>query len=218
MSQPVLQATSRTVATKGALNDLRRNGKIPAIMYNRHGTTTTIVLDGDEFRKLTKGVSESTLIKLVIDGKATECFIKDRQIDWLHSKLLHIDFFEIESGVAIRVKVPVHLTGIAIGVREGGILENPVHELEVECLPKNVPARFEIDVTDLKANHSIHVRDIKREEAVRILSSPEQVVALVKYLKAEAVVEAAVETAAAAPAAGTPAAPGAAPTTPGAGK
>jgi large subunit ribosomal protein L25 len=185
-SQPVLNADVRTISTKGALNTLRKNGKIPAVMYNRHGTAASIVIDGDEFRKVTKGISESTIIKLVVAGKESECFIKDRQIDWLHSKLLHIDFFQVERGVSLRVKVPVHLNGIALGVREGGILENPVHELEVECMPKDVPERFEIDITDLKANHSIHVRDLKLAAGVKVLNSADQVIVLVKYAKGEA--------------------------------
>ncbi|MBU0935572.1 MAG: 50S ribosomal protein L25 [Spirochaetes bacterium] len=196
-NQPVLNAQGRTLTTKGALNELRRNGKIPAVMYNRHGTSTVITIDGDEFRKVTKGVSESTIIKLLVDGKEAECFIKDRQIDWLHSKLLHIDFFQVERGVAIRVKVPVHVFGSSIGVREGGILENPVHELEVECMPKDVPERFEIDISDLKANHSIHVRDLKLAEGVKVLNASEQVIVLVKYAKGEAAAaEAAAEPAA----------------------
>lgn len=185
-SQPVLNAEVRTISSKGALNTLRKNGKIPAVMYNRHGTSASIVIDGDEFRKVTKGISESTIIKLLIDGKESECFIKDRQIDWLHSKLLHIDFFQVERGVSLRVKVPVHLSGTAVGVREGGILENPVHELEVECMPKDVPERFDIDINDLKANHSIHVRDLKLPPAVKVLNSADQVIVLVKYAKGEA--------------------------------
>lgn len=189
MSQPILNAEVRTVSTKGALNTLRKNGKIPAVMYNRHAQSTILTIDGDEYRKVTKGISESTLIKLMIDGKENEVFIKDRHIDWLHSRLLHIDFFQAERGVAIRVKVPVHLNGNPIGVREGGILENPTHEVEVECIPKDMPERFEVDIDNLKANQSIHVSDLKLAAGVKMISAPEQVIALVKYAKGEAPTE-----------------------------
>ncbi len=209
MSQPVLTAGARAISTKGALNSLRREGKIPAVVYNRHGKATSISLDEIAFFKATKGVSESTIVKLLIDGKETECFIKDRQLDWLKGKLVHVDFFEVESGVSIRLKVSIHLIGTPVGVREGGILENPVHEVEVECLPKDLPSHFDIDVSELHANHSIHVRDIKRTDGVKILSSADQVVALVKFAKADAAAEAPAATTAEAGA--TPAAGAAAP-------
>lgn len=224
MSQHVVSAALRTVGTKGAVNQLRRDGGVPGIVYNRHGKSTPISLNVHEFRKTMAGVSESTIIELKVGKDSYQCLVKDRQLDWLHGKLVHVDFFEVESGVAMRAKVPVHLTGNAVGVRNGGILENPVHEIEVECFPADMPEKFEIDISDLEANHSIHVRDIVHAPAVKVLSSADQVVVLVKFAKAEEVAApteeeaAAAAAAAAAPAAGAPgaAAPaaGAAPATP----
>lgn len=212
MSQHVVNAGVRTSGTKGSLNEIRRNGGIPAVIYNRHGKSTTISLNAKEFAKATVGVSESTIIKLDVGKDSYQCLIKDRQVDWLHGRLLHVDFFEVESGVAMRAKVPVHLKGTAAGVRDGGILENPVHEVEVECLPKDMPEKFEIDISNLLANHSIHVRDIPVAEGVRVISSADQVVVLVKFAKEEVVEEAAAEAApeAAAEAAAPAAAPAAA--------
>ncbi len=216
MSQTLLTAVSRPTATKGQVRRLRAEGKLPAVIYNRHGQSRPILLDSAEFAKAVTGVSESTILKLSIDGKTTEAFIKDRQVNWLRGTLLHVDFFEVEQDRAIRAHVSVHLLGVPVGVREGGILEAPVHEVEVECLPKDLPGKIELDVSNLGANHSIHVRDISLPN-VRILNSGDQVVALVKFAKAEAapaVEEAAPAEgeAAAAPAAG--AAPGAAPAAP----
>ncbi|MBN2874587.1 MAG: 50S ribosomal protein L25 [Spirochaetales bacterium] len=196
MSQHVVNAGAREIGTKGALNTLRRNGGIPAVVYNRHGTATPVALNAKEFQKAVEGVSESTIIKLNVDAKSYDCLIKDRQIDWLHGKILHVDFFEVESGVAIRANVPVHLVGSSIGVRNGGILENPVHEIEVECLPKDMPEKFEVDISALEANHSIHVRDIVHAESVKVLSAADQVVVLVKFAKAD-LAAATAETAAA---------------------
>ena len=113
----------------------------------------------------------------------------------------------------MRAKVPVHLIGIPVGVRNGGILENPVHEIEVECMPKDMPEKFELDISGLEANHSIHVRDVAHADAVKLLSAADQVVVLVKFAKAEAEPEAAAAPAAAA-AAAAPAAAAAAPATP----
>lgn len=213
MSQHVVNAAARELTTKGAVNALRRNGGIPAIVYNRHGTVKTVSLAAKEFQKAVEGVSESTIITLNVGSESHQCLIKDRQLDWLHGKILHVDFFEVESGVMMRAKVPVHLVGSAIGVRNGGILENPVHEVEVECFPKDMPGRFEIDISALEANHSIHVRDIVAGKDVKVLSAADQVVVLVKFAKAEeeaAPAEEAVAATAAAPGAAAPAA-GAAP-------
>ncbi len=187
MSQHVLNAGVRELSNKGAVNALRREGKIPAVIYNRQGKTVSLVLDATEFGKATKGVSESTIVKLVVGKDSYSCLIKDRQLDWLKGTIKHVDFFEVESGVAMRAKVPVHVLGTAVGVREGGILEHPVHEIEVESLPKDMPEKFDIDVSDLKANHSIHVRDIKVGKGVKVLTPEDQVVVLVKYAKGEAV-------------------------------
>ncbi len=212
MSQHVVNAATRTISTKGAVNELRRNGSIPAVIYNRHGKATPVSLNVRDFQKAITGVSESTIIKLNVGNDSFDCLVKDRQLDWLHGKLVHVDFFEVESGVVMRAKVPIHLKGNPIGVRNGGILENPVHEIEVECMPADMPEKFELDITDLEANHSVHVRDIKAGPGVKLLSSSEQVVVLVKFAKAEEVVEEAVEEAV--PAAGAPGvagAPGAAP-------
>ena len=185
MSQHVITAEPRTISTKGALNSLRRDGRIPAVMYNRHGKSVPLALGAKDFSKAIIGVSESTIVQLHVGADSFDCLIKDRQLDWLRGKIDHVYFFEVEKDVVIRAKVPVHLIGNPIGVREGGILENPVHEIEVECLPKDMPEKFEVDISDLHANHSIHVRDIAHADAVKVHSSLDQVVVLVKYAKGE---------------------------------
>ena len=208
MSQPVLNATIRPAGGKGDARRLRAAGKIPAVVYNHKGESRVLSVDAREFAQQTVGATESTLIKLMIDGAAVEAFVKDRQLDWRNGALVHIDFYEVQKGTAMKAHVTVHLAGIPVGVRAGGILENPVHELEVECMPKDLPARIEIDVSGLEANHSIHVRDLgTKYPGVKFLSSGDQVVAVVKYAKAEAAAEVPAE---AAPAEAAPAAPAAA--------
>ena len=127
----------------------------------------------------------------------------------MDGKILHADFYEVESGVALRARVTVQLKGNAIGVRDGGVLEFPLHEIEVECMPADLPERIELDISNLEVNQSIHVRDIKFSGAIRVISAMDQVVALVKYVKEEKVAAPTEEEAAAAAAAA--AAAGAAP-------
>ena len=189
MDHVVLNAQKRVNTGSADAARLRRGGQIPAVVYGSSGQAFPIVLDALEFGRKVKGVSESTLLSLVIDGAQHEVFIKDTQRDIFKGVFLHVDFYEVEKGKTLHAKVPIHVVGSAQGVREGGILEAPLHELEVECLPKDLPEHLEVDVSDLKVNQSLHVRDIKLASGVKVLTNPDQVVALVKFAKAEAVPE-----------------------------
>jgi large subunit ribosomal protein L25 len=216
MGKVVLQAKNRQKEGSAESRRIRKSGRIPAVLYGRSGKAVSIDLDASEFIKGTKGISESTIVNINVDGKSYDAFVKDAQRNILDGNILHIDFYEVESGVVLRAKVSLVMHGNPIGVREGGMLETPLHEIEVECLPKDLPERIEIDISGLKANHSIHVRDIPLAQGVRLLSNPDQVVALVKFAKIEVVAAPEAEAAAAgeagaAPAAGAAAAPGAAP-------
>jgi len=203
MSKVVLQAKNRQKFGSAESRRLRRNGRVPAVIYGRSGKSHSIDLDSVEFLKNTKGISESTIVKVDVEDKSFEAFVKATQRNIIDGNILHIDFYEVESGVALRAKVSLVLQGNPVGVREGGMLETPAHEIEIECLPKDLPERIEIDISGLKANQSLHVRDIPLADGIRLLSNPDQVVALVKFAKAEAAAAVAVDAAAAAaPAAG----------------
>jgi large subunit ribosomal protein L25 len=170
-------------------------------LYGRGGASIAIDLDAGEFSGRIKNISESTIVKVEVEGKTYEAFVKDTQRSITEGSILHVDFYEVESGVALRARVSLRLLGSPAGVREGGILESPLHEIEVECLPKDLPERLDIDISELRVNQSLHVRDIKLGEGVRLISNGDQVVALVKYAREEAAAPAAVDEAAAATAA-----------------
>jgi large subunit ribosomal protein L25 len=171
------------------------------VLYGRGGVSVAIDLDGREFSNQIKNISESTIVKVEVEGKTYEAFVKDTQRSITEGGILHVDFYEVESGVALRAHVSLRLLGSPAGVREGGILESPLHEIEVECLPKDLPERVDIDISALKVNQSLHVRDIKLGEGVRLISNEDQVVALVKYAREESAAPAADESEAAAAAA-----------------
>jgi large subunit ribosomal protein L25 len=213
MSQVVLSAKNRREKGSAASRRMRRSGRIPAILYGRSGNAITIDLDAQEFSRGIRNISESTIVKVEVDGKAYDAFVKDTQRNIVDGNIIHVDFYEVESGVVLRARVSLQLKGNPIGVREGGILEFPLHEIEVECLPKDLPERIELDVSELKANQSLHVRDIPLAEGIRVLTGIDQVVALVKFAKAEAAAATAEAEAAAvagaAPAAGAAAGPAA---------
>ncbi len=186
MEEKQLTAQPRTELKKGAAGRIRRDGGIPAIIYGHH-EPVPITVNAREFHKLFRRISESTIINLEVDSSTYGVLVKDYQEDILTGRVLHIDFYEFERGRALRTHVPVHVSGSPKGVREGGILEHPLHEFEIECLPKDLPDEIVVDVSDLEVGSSIHVADVAAPEGVRILNSEDQVVALVTAPRAEAV-------------------------------
>jgi large subunit ribosomal protein L25 len=195
MSNVVFSAKKRTDFGSAVSTRLRKAGRVPGVIYGK-GESIPIDLDGHELSGHLRNISESTIVQVNIDGAPHDAFVKSTQRNIQDGSILHVDFYEIEMGKLLRARVSVHITGNPIGVREGGILETPLHDIEVECMPKDLPPRITVDISDLKVNQSIHVRDIPLGDGVKLVSAEDQVVALVKFAKAEAA--AASETAGAA--------------------
>lgn len=208
MEHFVINASSREIATKGSLRQNRVAGKIPAVVYGSGAPAQAIYVEEKEFVRALSSITESTILDLVVDGKKMQAFVKARQRDSVSLQLLHVDFLEVVQGKILHAKVHLHLVGSPQGVRDGGVLENPAHEIEVECDPSVLPEQLDVDVENLQINGVIHVRDLTIPAGVKVLSSPELVIAMVKFARGEAVEEAPAAEAAA-PAAGAPAAPAA---------
>jgi large subunit ribosomal protein L25 len=190
MEQKTLAAENRTIFGSAESRRLRRRGRIPAVVYG-HAAPKGLSIDAHEFNTKFITISESTIIKLQMQGGGHDVLIRDYQEDAVSGAITHVDFYEIERGKTLRTNVGLHLSGAAVGVREGGILEGFVHELEVECLPKDLPEHIEVDITALELGHSIHVRDIPTPAGVQILNPADQVVCTIahKRLEAEEVAE-----------------------------
>lgn len=186
MEQKMINARIRTEIGKGAAKRLRATGRLPAVMYDSTGKATLVDINTQEFAKLYHVITESTLIDVKLDGsKDTIAFVKDVQYNIITDTVGHVDFYEVDPAKHLRTKIPVRLTGSPAGVRLGGVLESGVSEIEVECFPKDLPPRVVVDVTELELNHSIHVKDIKLADGVKLLSDPHQTVATLKYLRAD---------------------------------
>jgi len=184
MEAKKLNALPRTERRKGAAGRLRRQGKIPAIVYG-HTEPLTVAVDAREFRTAFKRITENTIVELTLPEGVHEVLVKDYQRDNLSGEILHLDFYEFEKGKALRTRVPVRLTGAPVGVKEGGILDTLIHDLDIECLPKDLPEVVVVDVSDLALNHSLHVRDLPLAEGVRAINNPDQVVCVVAVRKVE---------------------------------
>lgn len=201
MERKEINATTRTALGKGATKRLRKEARLPAVIYNGKGESTLIDFDELEFTKLFKVITDSTIINVKVDGKTDNLsFIKAVQYDIIKDRIGHVDFYEVEAGQVLRTKIQIRLTGSPEGVRLGGVLETGVTEIEVECLPKNLPERFIIDVSTLELNHSLHVRDIKVVAGVKILTDADLPVATLRYTKPEVEAEATAAAPEAAPA------------------
>ena len=188
MADRNLSAQVRTETKKGAARRLRRAGRIPAVMYG-HREPLLLSIDAREFSRKFQQISESTIIHLGTGEATYDVLVKDFQANHIVERLEHIDFFEIERDKALRARVLLHYVGNPVGVREGGLQELLVHEIEVECLPRHLPERIDVDIENLGVGQSLHVADIVVPEGVRVTAPPEQVVALIAH-KVEEVDEA----------------------------
>ncbi len=158
-----LSAELRSETGKGATRQLRRSGRLPAVVYGRLDETQSLTLDTQELvRLLTEIRAATTVIDLEVGSeKPRRVLIREIQRHPFRAELLHVDFFEIRADVKIKIQVPLHLEGEAYGVEMGGILQQIRHELEVECLPNEIPPDFKVDVTDLDIGNSIHISDVE---------------------------------------------------------
>ncbi|NNM55319.1 MAG: 50S ribosomal protein L25 [Spirochaetales bacterium] len=205
MDSLTLAFQDRTDLKKAAARRLRASGRIPAVVYGQ-GKSVSISVEEAEFSLNFHRFGENTIIQLK-DGKTSfDVLVRDYQDDILTGKIRHIDFYQVSSTKTLHAKIPLHLAGTPAGVREGGLLEQLVHEVEVECLPKDLPHEIKVDVSNLLVGQSIHAGDLAGFAGVKFLLNADTVVAHVistKTLNVEAtpVVEetAATDTAAPAP-------------------
>jgi len=182
MEEIILDAEIREGIGRGKVKDLRDQGFIPAVVYKDGKESQAIKVSHSSLLKLLhqhrlEGVVINLKIKEDKKGKNRPCLIKEIQYDPVHEDILHVDFNEISLTKAIKVNVPVVAKGEAVGVKqEGGSLEHILWELEVECLPTNIPKGIEIDVSTLKIGDSIHVKDIIPPVDAKITNDPSAII------------------------------------------
>lgn len=190
MERMTLNAQLRENFGKGAARSFRRSGSTPAVIY-RKNKSNSLVFDSKEitkFIRLTGG--DQVLVNIKLPDGEKLALLKDFQVDPVEGVLLHADFFEVS--LKEKVKVPVHITqvGEPLGVKlEGGILQTMLREVEVECLPGDIPALLELDISELATGMSNHASDLELPENVVMLTSPEEVICTVIVPKVEAAPE-----------------------------
>lgn len=199
-----LAVTVREKTGKGAARQLRREGKVPGVLYGQ-GECLLLTIEPDNLIKILKAqAGGAALLSLTLTGAKAKpkrtALLRDFQVDPVEGNVLHADLFEISMDKPIRVKVPVHLTGgIPAGVKEGGILHHNMRELHVECLPSVLPDFIEVDASGLTIAQGLHLKDLAVREGVRYLDDPEQMVVSVAAPMTEAKLEALLTSTAATP-------------------
>jgi large subunit ribosomal protein L25 len=170
VAENVLSADSRTATGKGANRKLRVAGHIPGVVYGKGRDAQPVVLDPKALQVLLhqSGAGLNTLIDLSVAGRTNTVLVKELQRHPVHGSYLHVDFFQVDLTQKITVSVPIHFVGKARGVEFGGILDHPLRELEVECLPRAIPEFVEVDVSALEVGQSIHVSDLRLPEGVEV--------------------------------------------------
>jgi large subunit ribosomal protein L25 len=199
MAEVTLEVTRRENTGKEVAKKLRRDGKVPAVVYGGHREPVAIAVDrksvSELIQKSEHGIRSVFLLKMAGSDQQRHAMIKELTINPISRKMTHIDFVRVVMDEMVKVTVPVHLTGTAIGVKEGGLLDFQVRDLHVECLPNAIPDSIDVDVTALAHHEYLRIKDIKLPEGVKVLDDPERVVVGVTHAKAEAS-EAAAEAAA----------------------
>lgn len=192
---------------KGSARQLRRAGKVPAVLYGQ-GECLLLTVNPDDLVKILRSHAGATaLISITVNGASANskriALLRDYQVDPITGQVLHADLFEVLMDKPIRVKVPVHLTGgQPQGLKDGGVLHHNMRELHIECLPSALPDVIEVDASQLGINQGIHLKEVPRREGIRFLDDPDQMVVSVAAPMSEAKLEALLTSGAAGPEAG----------------
>ncbi len=193
----------------------RKGEKIPAVLYGPKSKPVNLLIDQILLQKYGGTKYESTIFSLKSDDKSLDkinVLLKDMQVHPLSRKPVHLDLYALDMSATVRVSIAIRFEGKAIGLTEGGMVQTTLRELEIECLPNDIPEFVVADVTNLHVGDTLHVYDLKLGDNIKIMSGAQLAVASVSIIEEEVVapvVAAAAEGAA--PAAGAAAAPGAAP-------
>lgn len=183
MDQLVINAAVRTETGKTAAKKLRKNGHLPAVMYNSKGESVMLDIDEAEFTKAWKVATPTTIVELKVDKKSYKAFIKDTEYDIINDENLHVDFHVIDDTTHLKKTLKIKTSGSPVGVREGGVLRTGVSSVTIKCLPKELPASVIADISELKIGSSYKIGNLPFAKGVEILSDKEAIIASVRPAK-----------------------------------
>ncbi|WP_223596385.1 50S ribosomal protein L25/general stress protein Ctc [Neobacillus bataviensis] len=186
----VLQAKERKELRHSALRKIRDNGNIPAVIYGARVDSKPVYISSADLTKTIRAVGRNGVISLDVDGSKQDVILTDYQEDFIKKEILHVDFLAVDKSSKINVNVRLALVGEAIGVKDGGVLQQPLHEISITATPDNIPQQIEVDITNLQVGENITVGDIPSGGAFSINHEDEEVVASILPPKAEEEIDA----------------------------
>jgi large subunit ribosomal protein L25 len=183
----VVEADARSKRGKNENRRLRLTGKVPAVLYGGKGDSITLSLNAKQLSAIFRSESgHNTLFQVDLSGKHEPAILKDWLVDPVTGKLLHVDLLRVAMDVRMRVKVPVHTFGEPAGVKQqGGVYEIVTREVEIECLPADIPTEFKADVSGLMMGQQLRASDLAIDSKMKLLTDPERVLAHVVALRVE---------------------------------
>ena len=153
---------------------LRKQGLIPAVVYGHGEATISVALPGEDLAKIIRHGTH--IVDLQTDGNVQKALIRDVQWDHLGRDLLHVDFARVGADERVVVTVPIEIRGVAPGIAAGGVLDQPMHSLSVECPVVAIPEHIRVNVGELQLGEAIHVRDLQVPENVKAMADPDAIV------------------------------------------
>lgn len=178
MEQITIAAKPRKETGTHAVNKLRREGKVPGVVYGHEfGDPLPIVIEARDLRNALHGHNINSVFTLEIEGRGTTpVMVHERQLDVVSKHLVHVDLHAIRLDETVEAEVALFAVGAAPGVKEGGVLDLVLRELTVEALPGNIPEKIEVDVSGLNIGDTLHVRDLAVPEGVKVVDEPDEIV------------------------------------------
>ena len=173
MSKQTLNAKTRTVTGKTAAKNLRKEGRIPAVVYNAKGEATSIDVDEVEFNKIWRTITPTTSIVLNIDGKENVALIKDVEYNIRNDKALHADFFVPDADQKLVTKIKVHFQGTHAGVLKGGFKKERNNQIKIKAAIADLPETITADVSKINVSEALHVKDLVLGDKVEVLTDKE---------------------------------------------
>ena len=185
--QNFLEAQPRTPGTKNDARRVRKQGKVPAVVYGAGKDATPVSVDPRQVsRILHSATGHNTVFDLAVDGERTKAMIVDWQYEPIKGSLLHIDVKRIAMDQVLHVRIPIALKGEAAGVKQqGGILDQVTREVEIECLPSDIPSAIEADVSELVVGKVLRVSDLPHSDKIKYLTDENTVIAHITIVKEE---------------------------------
>lgn len=184
MEKVVLSANERKTISKAAVNKVRNSGRVPGIYYAKNAEAIAVDVAENQIKPLVF-TAETHLISLKVDGRGEfDCVVKDVQFDPVTDRIIHFDLLGLTSNEKFQLEVPILFVGAPIGIKEGGVLQQTLHKVEIECLPADIPQHLEVNIANLKLGESIHVKDLNFPN-ITLLTSEDSVVVSVTHPKVE---------------------------------